>query len=82
MVELMEHASLELAKALAIAALLRPDGLTDQIEHIEAAMSALEDAIRNGKNSLDQATSQAMADQSDVRALTSIRQTLEQQNGK
>ena len=77
MVELMEQASLDLAKALAIAALLRPDGLTDQTEHIEAAMSALEDAIRNGKNALDQATIQAMAAQSDVLALKSIRQTLE-----
>ena len=61
MIELLERASLDLCKALAIVALLCPDGITDKTEHIDSAFAALEDAITNAKNALDEATSMAMA---------------------
>ncbi len=77
MVELMEQASLDLAKALAIAALLRPDGMTEQTEHIEAAMEALEDAIRNGKIAIDEATSLALAIRNNSRVSKPIHQSEE-----
>jgi hypothetical protein len=61
MIDLMEQASLDLWKALAIAALLCPDGITDKTEHIDAAFAALEDAVKSAKHKLDNATRLALS---------------------
>ena len=70
MIDLMERSSLDLCKALAIAALLCPDGITDKTEHIDAAFAALTDAITNAKAALDEAANLALSEGHTTRCFT------------
>jgi hypothetical protein len=59
MIELLEDCSLDLCQALAVTALMCPDGLTEQTEHIDSGFAILEVAINNAKEKVDRAVRMA-----------------------